>query len=155
MTAEVPEELTNPNIVSNPPVILLPEADGEEWSHTTVASQHKLARINVLFKFLQNKPDVESGGRLRIAFDLYNFTEKKWVEKGSFLYPNYYQMSVMDLVSASVHFDNDDDFVGIQDVPPGNMYVKWRVRLTNENGLVGYGSREGTVEVWSWSPQGP
>ena len=151
-TDEVLEELLNPNSFADGPWISLVSVDAYPWWHTTEASQHKLVRILVVPKFVQYKPDAANGGRLRIALDLYNFKKKRWFQKNAFLYPNYYQMSVMDLVDTVLDYDNADDrefIANSEPGEPGDLYVKWRIRLTNLNALVEYDGTEGIVEVWS------
>ena len=95
-TLAVAQNIENPHIVADPPVILLLDADSS-WSHTTAASQHRVARIVVLVKrpaqnlrlqapsprfstrsegfvtrskFLQSEPDAQNGGRVRVSLEL-------------------------------------------------------------------------------------
>lgn len=104
-------------------------------------------------KFLQSKPDAQNGGRLRVSLELYNFKTKQWVEVNQNLYPDLYQMSVMDAGGTVIEYDRPEHKAFIGADPnrfPGFLYeyVKWRIRLTNENKQVGYGSREGRIDIW-------
>ncbi len=150
---EVPEDLVNPNSFANGPWISLVSAEAYPWSHTTAASQDRLVRILIVVKFVQYKPDAPNGGRVRGVVDLYNFKKKMWFQKNAFVYPNYYQMSVMDIGGKALDYDDKDDkeFIANSDpdADPGDLYVRWRVRLTSGNGVVEYDSAEGIVYVWS------
>ena len=69
------------------------------------------------------------------------------------LYPDLYQMSVMDAGGTVIEYDRPEHKAFIGADPnrfPGFLYeyVKWRIRLTNENKQVGYGYREGRIDIW-------
>ena len=139
----IQESLMNPAVGALPKPTLLSATS--TYSYTVQASNHSIARVNILTKFARKMP-VPGDGDLKIKLLVYDFQHNKWVEKDADTF-DWYQCTVMLLMTFSLDYNAQSDVPFIK-VEPHKAYIKWRVELRNAAGNVLYGSKEEDLIIW-------
>ncbi len=77
-----------------------------------------------------------------------DFHAEQWVFVQDFSPSGFYQCSVMDLIGFQLTYGNDDHQRFLFVHANGDVFVRWRLDLTNGDDTIIYGTDENQLLVW-------